>query len=379
MSEPLYQGPMLSADSHVVEPRDLWLKRIDAKWRDRAPRIESLEGLGDCMLVEGIKPRPLAFEGPMIDLKARGVEIPKITDFRYEDTRPGGWDPDERMKDQDVDGVSGEVIYPGVGLFVCETPDAEYLYAVCRAYNDWLSEFCAAHPTRLKGAAMIPNKGPIEWAVAEAERAMGKLGLAAVMLPATNNEQPYNQPVWDTLWARLQEMGVVATFHLGGTSFPAHVRGPGASGSLICGGKFQQLAEPLNLVIWGGAPMRFPNMKWSLVEGGIGWIAAVLDLMDHWWNDHKGWMKPRLEEAPSNYFHRNFYATFEDDRAGVRTRDIVGIDNIMWGSDYPHTEGVWPFSRRQVARDFVDCPPAETQKIVYDNVAALFGFPAAAH
>jgi predicted TIM-barrel fold metal-dependent hydrolase len=124
--------------------------------------------------------------------------------------------------------------------------------------------------------------------------------------------------------------------------------------------------------------MRFPGMKWSLVEGGIGWIAAVLDLMDHWWTDHKGWMKPRLEQAPSTYFRRNFFATFEDDRAGVRTRDIIGVDNIMWGSDYPHTEGVWPFSRRQVGRDFVGCPPAETRKIVYENVARAFGFPLAA-
>ena len=122
MSEKTYQGPLLSADSHVVEPRDLWLTRMDAKWRDRAPRIEAIEGLGDSMIVEGLKPRPLAFEGPMIEFKARGAEIPKITDFRYEDTRPGGWDPDERMKDQDLDGVSGEVIYPGVGLFVCDTP-----------------------------------------------------------------------------------------------------------------------------------------------------------------------------------------------------------------------------------------------------------------
>lgn len=378
MSDTPYQGPLLSADSHVVEPRDLWLTRMDVKWRDRAPRIETLEGLGDSMIVEGLKPRPLAFEGPMIEFKARGVEIPKITDFRYEDTRPGGWDPDARLKDQDLDGVSGEVVYPGVGLFVCDTPDADYELAVCQTYNDWLAEFCAAHPTRLKGAALLPGKGPIERIVAEAERAIGKLGLAAVMLPATNTAQAYNQPVWDGLWARLEQMGVMCTFHLGGTTFPAHIRGPGASGALVCGGKFQQLAEPLNLVIWGGAPIRFPRMKWSLVEGGIGWIAAVLDLMDHWWNDHKGWMKPRLEETPSTYFRRNFFATFEDDRAGVRTRDIIGVDNIMWGSDYPHTEGVWPFSRRQVGRDFVGCPADETRKMVYENVAKVFGFPIAA-
>ncbi|WP_448507191.1 hypothetical protein [Immundisolibacter sp.] len=96
MSETNYQGPLLSADSHVMEPRDLWVKRMDARWRARAPRIEALDDLGDCMLLDGLKPRPLAFEGPMIEFKARGAEIPRITDFRYEDTRPGGWDPDAR-------------------------------------------------------------------------------------------------------------------------------------------------------------------------------------------------------------------------------------------------------------------------------------------
>lgn len=377
MSEKQYDGPLLSADSHVVEPRDLWLTRMDKKWRDIAPRIETVDGLGDCMLVDGLPPRPLAFEGPMIDKKAKGEEIEKIRDFKYEDTRPGGWDPDERLKDQDMDGVSGEVIYPGVGLFVWETPNDEYLYAVCRAYNDWLADFCQTHPKRLKGAAVLPTKGPIEWALDEVDR-VAKMGFTAIMLPAGNTHRPYNQPIWDAVWEKLQDMNMVATFHLGGSDFPKHIRGPGASGTLVCGGKFGQLAEPLNLVIWGGAPMRFPKMKWSLVEGGIGWIAAMLDLMDHWWADHKGWMEPRLEEKPSFYFQRNFYATFEDDRAGVLTREMMGVDNLMWGSDYPHTEGVWPFSRKQVARDFVACSDAETKKIVYENVARVFGFDLAA-
>ena len=97
--------------------------------------------------------------------------------------------------------------------------------------------------------------------------------------------------------------------------------------------------------------MRFPKLKWSMVEGGIGWIASVLQFMDNWWDDHHGWMEPKLPEKPSFYFHRQFFATFENDRAGVLTREMIGIENLMWGSDYPHTEGVWPYSRKKVAAD----------------------------
>jgi predicted TIM-barrel fold metal-dependent hydrolase len=107
----------------------------------------------------------------MADLKAQGMEIPVPKGYRYEQNRPGSWDPNERLKDQDLDGVAGEVIYPGVGLHIVRAPDAEYIYACCRAYNDWLAEYCSVHPQRLKGAAMLPNRGPIENAVKEAQRA----------------------------------------------------------------------------------------------------------------------------------------------------------------------------------------------------------------
>ncbi|HAC34414.1 MAG TPA: hypothetical protein DCF45_07845 [Gammaproteobacteria bacterium] len=367
-----YQGPLISADGHVVEPADLWTSRMPAKWRDKAPRIENVGEMGDCMIIDGLKPRPIAFEGPMIEMKARGEEIPKISDFRYDDCRAGSWNPDERLKDQDIDGVLGEVIYPGVGLFIWDSENDELLYEVVKTYNDWLAEFCNAHPDRLKGVAILPTRGPIEWAVNEAERAV-KMGLESVMLPAWCNHRPFNQPIWDTLWARLEEMNVLCNFHLGGGTFPEHIRGPGASGALVCAGKMN-LNEPMQLVIWGGAPQRFPKMRWSIVEGGIGWIAAALDLMDHWWEDHKGWMQPRLDRKPSEFFKSNFYATFEDDRAGVLTRELIGVDTLMWGADYPHTEGVWPFSKKAVASNFTGCPEDEIHRIVCSNAEKLYGF-----
>ena len=317
MPENQYTKRLLSADSHVMEPRDLWETRIDKKWRDKAPHIAKLDESGDYIVIDGMRPRPLAFEGPMADMKAQGMEIPMPKGYRYEQNRPGSWDPNERLKDQDLDGVSGEVIYPGVGLHIVRAPDAEYIYACCRAYN---------------------------------------------------------LPDWDALWAALQDLNLVASLHLSGREPYGIAHGPGAGGINVGVIKFM-MYDTVMRIIWGGAPMRFPKLKWSMVEGGIGWIASVVAFMDHWWDDHRGWMVPKLEETPSFYFRRQFFATFEDDRAGVLTRDMIGIDNLMWGSDYPHTEGVWPYSRQKVANNFANIPEADTRKMVHDNVARVFGFP----
>ena len=376
--EPIYTDRILSADSHILEPPDLWTARMDKQWRDRAPRIEALDDKGDYIIIEGMRPRPLAFEGPMADLKAAGVEIPSPKGYRYqENVRRGCFEPDERIKDQDLDGVSGEVIFPGVGLLTGEAPDADYLYAVCQTYNDWLNEYCAAYPKRLRGAAMLPIRGPIENAVAEARRVANMPGIACVMMSCWVPDRPYNSPEWDPLWAALQDLGLVCCLHLGsGKQTFGRAGGPGAGGIIHCTLKFE-VNEALQQIVWGGAPMRFPELTWGIVEGGIGWVAAALTVMDHWWHDHKGWMKPRLEEPPSFYFRRQIFATFEDDRPGILTREVTGIDNILWGSDYPHTEGVWPFSRQQIAKDFAGIPATDARKVVHDNAVRIFGFPSA--
>jgi predicted TIM-barrel fold metal-dependent hydrolase len=126
-------------------------------------------------------------------------------------------------------------------------------------------------------------------------------------------------------------------------------------------------------LIWAGIPQRYPSLRFVIAEGGIGWIASLLGMMDHWWKDHRRWMKPRLDESPSFYFHRQFWATFEDDRAGLLTRELLPIDHLMWGSDYPHTEGTFPHSREQIAKDFAGIAEEEVRKIVAGNAARLYG------
>jgi uncharacterized protein len=132
-------------------------------------------------------------------------------------------------------------------------------------------------------------------------------------------------------------------------------------------------AEPA-LLITSAVPQRFSKLRFVIVEGGIGWIAAQLRFMDHWWEeDHHRWMQPKRDESPSTYFKRQFWATFEDDRPGVLTRHLLGVDRLMWGSDYPHTEGTFPFSIQRISQDFADVPEDETRLMVRNNAAHLYG------
>lgn len=129
-------------------------------------------------------------------------------------------------------------------------------------------------------------------------------------------------------------------------------------------------------LIWGAVPQRYPKLRLVLVEGGIGWVASVLRSMDHWWSDHRHWMEPKVDEAPSFYFRRQLWATFEDDRAGVSKRELIGVERLMWGSDYPHTEATFPHSREQIAKDFAAIPQEEVSQMVIGNAARLYGLPA---
>jgi predicted TIM-barrel fold metal-dependent hydrolase len=314
----------------------------------------------------------MGLEGAMLEEKIAG-KIESIKAHRFTDVRPGAWNPQPRLADQDLDHLRAEVIYPGIGLgFFCFS-DVEYQQACFQAYNDWLSEFCAAAPNRLLGAGLLPIKGPVEWAIAEAERVARK-GLRTVSIQATVPERPYGRSnAYEPLWAALQDLDLPVAIHAGtGVDLMKSFKELGA-GLFVVENKIGVLQRTLAELIWAGVPQRYPKLRFVLVEGGIGWLASVLRFMDHWWTDHRHWMEPRLEEAPSFYFHRQFWATFEDDRPGLLTRELLNVEHLMWGADYPHTEGTFPRSREQIAKDFASIPEGEVRKMVVENAARLYG------
>jgi len=363
----------VSADGHVVEPADLWTTRMDKRFRERAPRVESREE-ADYYIIEGLTEFPVGLEGVTLEEKIQGqVTTPKGR--RHAETRPGAWDPQPRLVDQEHDHLRAEVIYPGgFGLQFFHVQDAEYQREIIRVYNDWISEFCSAAPDRLLGSALLPMRGPVEWAVEEAERIAKLKGIRTVLIPA-EVERSYAHADYNPMWDALQDIGLPVATHSGtgtGEAIFAKMARLG-TGLGVTDNKVLQPMRAMADLIWGAVPQRYPKLRFVIVEGGIGWVASLLGFMGHWWNDHRLWMEPKLDEAPSTYFKRQFWATFEDDRAGILTRELVGVDRLMWGSDYPHTEGTFPYSQEQIMRDFMGVPEAEVYQMVTGNAAQLYG------
>ena len=364
---------LVSADAHVVEPRDLWLNRLPAKFQHQAPQVISRDD-GDYFVVPNteLRPKPVGTEGAMIDTKINGT-IDGPTGYRFEQQRPGAYDPKARLEDQDREGVEAEVIYPG-WLIVHSIPEFELKVACVQAYNEWLLEdFCSYDPSRLIGAAALPvGAGPIEPAIAEA-RKWADRGAKTFLLPQAVPGMAWGDDHFAPMWAVLEEIGLPVAFHqaAGQVAIFDDKMSPGAFWTTAVGNKIS-LGWVYMQLVYGGVPERHPNLRFVLVEGGIGWIAYQLNTMDHMYRDHKNWIVPYLSLPPSEYFRRQFWATFEDDRPGILTLPMLDHSKVMWAGDYPHTEGNFPEAQAYVAKDFEGVDPDVTKAVVHNNAIDLY-------
>ena len=370
-----YGGRLLSAQSQILEPPQLWQEEIHPHWQAEAPRIDPHGPDGDQLLIKGAAAYPLHLGAAFAQLhlqlsaeqqQANAAAVPSMP-FRH----GTGESAQQRLQLQEELGLDGEVLYPTLGTSIFTADDGLYQHAACEVYNDWIAELVQQDPTRLKAMALLPARTEIDAIAAEARR-VAALGHVGVILPARNALLPYNAPEWDLLWGELESLGLVCVFHLGAEEGAAiSPTGPGASGILLSTGKYE-LNEVLQMLVWGGAAMRYPGMRWGLVGSGTSWLATQVNLMDHWWNDHKGWMQPRLEKAPSLYWLCQFHAAFHEDPPGVATREISGVDNQLWSVEGAKNSG--ESLRAQVARTLGHLPAAELEQMVHGNTARLFGF-----
>jgi len=362
---------IISADSHVSEPADLWTTRIAAAFRERAPHLESRGEMGDFMVADGILPMPVGL----------GIAAPrdpkdyKFFGVKYEEARPGGWNPDERIKDQDIDGVSAEVLYPTLAMPMFGIPDSAYQHACFQAYNEWVAEFCRAHPSRLVGIGLI-SLADVTIAANEVAR-IAKLGLRGAMIRGDSpDECPYGDPIYDPLWAALQDHNLPVSLHIL-TSGKRQSLNPGAQRTNPMIGVMtviHYIQRSIADLIFNRVFERFPGLKVVSAENDIGWIAHYIGRMDHAYNRHRFWIgQGALQMLPSETFKQHVYATFMDDVAGIATRHLVGVDRLMWASDYPHSDSTWPESRSVLAKHFAGVPDAERRRIVSGNARALYG------
>lgn len=362
--------PIISSDSHITEPPGTYIDRIDKKYRDTAPRLVRDEKKGDLFVIDGLK-HPV----PMGLVAAAGKKAEELTAFgvKFEDLHRGGWDPDARLADQDRDGVAAEVIYPTVGMLLCNHRDYDYKKACFDAYNEWIAEYCAAHPDRLIGTGQTAMRSVDEGI--EDVRKMKDLGLRGVMMPGNPQVADYDDPIYDPFWQATLDMQMPLSFHIltsRSDVVGAAPRGPKINGflSIIRGNQ-----DIMGTFIFGGVFERNPKLKIVCVEADAGWVPHYMYRMDHAYDRHRYWLKPgqTLSKKPSEYFSEHIYTTFQDDWVAFRMKDLCNPRRLMWANDFPHSDSTWPWSQELLAKHTAHLTQEEKDWILHDNVAELYG------
>jgi predicted TIM-barrel fold metal-dependent hydrolase len=313
----------------------------------------------------------------------------------YEDGRKGIrrlTEPALRLEDQDRDGVQAEVLYGILGA-TSRMNDLEATVEVMRIYNEWLADFCATHPGRFAGLASIPNH-PLEATIAEVERVTKRGVLRGLDIANSADLKPLWDPHWNPLWEIVNASGLPLHFHTVGGYLPDDIRkivflgGDPTRASLpdapsvdlaVARAAFAtnitqfqiNMANILASVIFSGALERHPGVRVVLGEAGIGWIPYVLWRMDAEWEDQ--FKDLALAMPPSEYWRRQCWATYQTDPVGIKLLDELGADRVMWGSDFPHPDGIWPDSSEYIEREMGHLPADVRHKVVCENAGRLYG------
>ena len=358
---------VISADSHINEPPDLWTSRVLAKHRDRAPRVESFE-LGDAWVIEGALD-PINFGANCsagLPLEQRSAWI------KAEEMRPGGYLPGPRIDDQDQDGVDAEILYPNPRIsnsVFWNTTDPAFHLDCIRAYNDWMSEFCSHDPDRFWGVAMVPNAG-VDDAVAELQRAAALPGIRGAMLGQYPHGGEVIDPTDDPVWAAAAEARLPLSIHV---SFATQAQGDKSRSKLSGDMRFFDAPVRVSQFVKSGVFDRFPELKLLLVEVDSGWIPYLKEQMDDRFRRGSAEERSRLRRRPAEYFDDNIASTFITDHYGVANRHDVGLGQMMWSSDFPHGGSDWPDSKDSIESQMEGVPDDERHLLVAGNAMRLYG------
>ncbi len=370
--------PIIDADAHVQEPPDLWVSRAPAKLKDRVPQVQHTEQGDFWQFDEGKPPEPVGLT------VAAGLSYLDVHPFgaTYENIRPAMFQPGPRLDDMDIDGIYAQVLYPSVTLKGASTytDDPELQRFCVRAYNEWLSEFCAGSNGRLIPQAIIPTTG-LDDAVAELEWAIKHDHRGAVISRMPGGSFDFTADD-DRFFQIASEARIPLVVHIGSFMRPRLMEGGGNfsfTDLSFLGGvgatKAGSYTIPVTTdLLFSGMFDRFPDIQLALVESNIGWIPTLLEQTDDMFLRYRFFTKAHevMKGMPSDIFHKHFWATFMVDTVGIELRHRMNINHIMWSTDYPHTGSDWPNSRVTIERVFRGVPKVEVKKMLHDNVKSLY-------
>jgi predicted TIM-barrel fold metal-dependent hydrolase len=366
---------VISADNHIIDPRDLYVERLPPAYRDRAPRVVRADDGGDGWSWEG-RPPARTFGLEAVAGQPTGGDY-RPSGLRWEEILPGNYDGAEHLKDMDRDGIDAAVLYPSVAMASYVIPDREFALAVVRTYNDWLlDDFCAVAPERLVGLCALPVDDGAELAVAELERCAAK-GAKGFFLPGAP-ARPYWDRAHDPLWRAACDADRPVSFHRNhggrppaGEEFDQHTPGINVGGIVV---RFFSAVQPLTYMIYTGVFERFPTLRVVAAEVNCGWLPFWRQTLDQNFEQQRHWASLPFDAAPSGTLGRNVFVTALDDWVGFAALrdDPTLADAVMYSIDYPHSVSLWPESRSYVERLTAGMDPVARDKVLAANAARIY-------
>jgi len=372
---------LVSVDDHLVEPPQMFEGRLPARYADAAPKVERRPDGSDVWVFNGSVI-------PNIGLNAvagRPKEEYGIEPTAFDEMRPGCYDVHERIKDMNAGGVLGSMCFPSFpgfsGRLFAACEDKELALAVLRAYNDWhIDEWCGSYPGRF-----IPMALPVLWdpelAAAEVRRvaARGCHSITFTENPAALGYPSFHAEHWDQLWRAVCDEGVVVSIHLGSSGQLA-VTAPDAPVDVMITLQPMNICQAAADLLWSRVLKEFPDIRIALSEGGTGWIPYFLDRLDRTYDMHRLWTGQDFgDRLPSDVFREHFLTCFIADPVGIELRHLIGLDNIAWECDYPHSDSSWPEAPEELAQVAAGVPDDELSRITYENACRWYSFDPFAH
>ena len=380
----------IDADQHLNPPHTFWADYLPERLREFAPKIERGED-ADYVVFEGRR-RKVNLMNALAGKKAEDWKM----EGRVDDVLKGNFDAHARLEDMDKDGVDAAVLYGGGPL---GTFNVDLYYESFGAYNRYLKDFCDTDRSRLVPVGYLPMRD-----VDESVRMLhdlAKMGFTAVNVPAFPQranvtapkvaadgsaaaassaqqaaltgdpwyEVQYDQPQFDKFWAAACDLDIAITIHLGAR--PTRFEDKTRLLSDMLASKFA-MSEPVSILIFGGVFDRFPKLRYGTIESGGGWMAFAADYMDRTWEKQRFWIGSQIQHTPSFYMEQNIWSSFIHDRVAIENRNLPGAKNVMWSSDYPHSETTFPDSMEWIDRLFAGVPEDEKHLIISENARRFF-------